>query len=186
VERSAALGVDLAPDNARFAGPPPIFHPHRPPARRRPCSSPAAASFQGTLSARGVSRGPVSIAQPGGERKRARRAAAGSRRASPAPAGATSASPRSADFSPRRIRLTGEGSVDRRPCASPSPPSSFAKGDAWRLQSAGLSFAGGSATVSGLFGGPTTELNARMEAMPLSVSTSAGPSSASAATLRGL
>jgi translocation and assembly module TamB len=161
------IGVDLAADNARFAGPPPIsIRTGR--LRGAALLEPGAASFQGTLSARGVSRGPISIAsleasgnvRGGSGRITARIAGTRGRNFSFATV---------ADFSPGRIRLTGEGSVDRRALRLTQPAILVREGDAWRLESAGVSFAGGSATVSGLFGGETTELNARMEAMPLSV-----------------
>jgi translocation and assembly module TamB len=161
------IGVDLTANDARFAGPPPIFIRS---GRLQGAAllEPGKPSFQGTLSARGLSRGPVSIAslEASGEVRggsgRVTARIAGNR-------GRNFTFATVADFSPGRIRLTGEGSVDRRPIRLTQPAILLREGDAWRLQSAGLSFAGGNATVSGLFGGPASELNARLEAMPLSV-----------------
>ncbi|HEX8579709.1 MAG TPA: translocation/assembly module TamB domain-containing protein [Allosphingosinicella sp.] len=161
------IGVDMTADNARFAGPPPIaIRSGR--LRAAILLDPAGTSVQGSLTARGVSRGPLSIAsveasgnvRGGSGRITAR--IAGTR-------GRNFAFNTVADFSPGRISVSGEGSVDRRPIRLTQPAILVREGDAWRLQSAGLSFAGGSATLAGLFGGPTTEVNARMEAMPLSV-----------------
>src|SRR5947209_16807918 len=73
------------------------------------------------------------------------------------------------DVSPGRYRIGGRGTVDRRPIELTQPALLVREGDGWRLQSAGISFAGGQANVSGLFGGATSALDARMEAMPLSV-----------------
>jgi translocation and assembly module TamB len=161
------IGLDLTADNARFAGPPPIaIRSGR--IRAVIVLNPSGTTLQGSLSARGVSRGPLSIAsvEASGEVRggsgRITARIAGTR-------GRNFAFATVADFSPGRISLTGEGSVDRRPIRLTQPALLVREGDAWRLQSAGLSFAGGNATVSGLFGGDTTELNARMEAMPLSV-----------------
>ncbi|HEY0086396.1 MAG TPA: translocation/assembly module TamB domain-containing protein [Allosphingosinicella sp.] len=161
------IAVDMTADNARFAGPPPIaIRSGR--LRGVVILDPAGTSLEGNLSARGVSRGPVSIAsveasgsmRGGSGRVTARIAGTRGRNFSFAAV---------ADFSPGRVRLTGEGSVDRRPIRLTQPAILVREGNAWRLQSAGVSFAGGSASFSGLFGGPTTELNARMDAMPLSV-----------------
>ncbi|HZG08250.1 MAG TPA: translocation/assembly module TamB domain-containing protein [Allosphingosinicella sp.] len=161
------IGIDLLADNARFAGPPPItIRSGR--LQGAALLDPAGTSLQGTLSARGLSRGPLSLAslEASGELRggsgRVTARIAGSR-------GRSFAFSTIADIAPGRIRLTGEGSVDRRPIRLTQPALLVREGEAWRLQSASLAFAGGSATLSGLFGGVASELSARMEAMPLSV-----------------
>ena len=72
-----------------------------------------------------------------------------------------------ADIAPGRFRLTGRGTVDRRAIQLTEPALLTREGDGWRLAPTALTFAGGNATVSGLFGGSRTEVNARMNAMPL-------------------
>jgi translocation and assembly module TamB len=72
-----------------------------------------------------------------------------------------------ADFAPGRVRLTGGGTVDRRPIQLSEPAVFTREGDAWRMAPTALTFAGGSAKVSGLFGANDTSFDARMQGMPL-------------------
>ena len=156
----------LTASNARFAGPPPIFIRS---GRLEGIAllDPAAATLRGTLTARGLSRGPVSIAslsasgEVRGGTGRIEARIAGTR-------GRDFSFDTIADFSPGRVRLSGQGSVDRRAIRLTEPALLVRESGGWRLSPATLAFAGGNATVSGLFGGSTTELNARMNAMPLS------------------
>jgi translocation and assembly module TamB len=161
------IAVDLSADNARFAGPPPIM------IRTGRLEGvvlldPAGTSLKGSLAARGLSRGALSIAslnasgelRGGAGQVRAR--IAGTR-------GRDFVFDTVADIAPGRIRLTGRGTVDRRPLELTQPALLTREGDAWRLAPTALTFAGGKADISGLFGGSTSELNARLESMPLSV-----------------
>lgn len=161
------IRIDLAADNARFAGPPPIV------IRSGRLDGvalldPAGTSLRGTLTARGLSRGALSLARldASGELRngsgRIEARIAGTR-------GRNFAFDAVADVAPDRIRLTGRGTLDRRALVLTEPAVISREGDGWRVHSAELGFAGGSASVSGLFGGASTELDARMEAMPLSV-----------------
>lgn len=161
------IEVHLTADNARFAGPPPIV------IRRGKLDgvillNPGATSLQGSLSARGVSRGGLSIANVSAEASL--RGGVGQVRGSIAGRRGRDFSFQTvADVAPGRIRLTGSGTVDRRPLRL-SEPASFTKiGDAWRLAPTSLTFAGGRATVGGLFGPNHTGLDARLEAMPLTI-----------------
>ncbi|HYE28210.1 MAG TPA: translocation/assembly module TamB domain-containing protein [Allosphingosinicella sp.] len=161
------ITIDLRADNARFAGPPPILIRS---GRLEGVAllDPAGASLRGTLAARGLSRGALSIASV---------SAAGELRGGTGQIRGRIAGTRGrdfvfdtvADFAPGRLRLTGRGTVDRRAIVLTRPALLTREGDAWRLAPTALAFAGGNATVSGLFGGSTSELNARMEAMPLGV-----------------
>jgi translocation and assembly module TamB len=159
--------VDLTADNARFAGPPPISI-RRGRLEGTALLDPAGTSLRGTLTARGLSRGALSLANltasgdlhGGSGRIDAR--IAGTR-------GRDFAFETVADVAPGRLRLTGRGTVDRKPIELRQPALLTREGDGWRLASTSLAFAGGDATVSGLFGGASTELDARMAAMPLSV-----------------
>jgi translocation and assembly module TamB len=159
--------VDLTASNARFAGPPPVtIRSGR--LEGVALLDPAGTSLRGTLTARGLSRGPLSIASlsAGGEMRggtgRISARVAGTR-------GRSFAFETVAELAPGRVRLTGGGTVDRRRIELTQPALLTREGDGWRLDSAALSYAGGSATLSGLFGAVSTELNARLEAMPLTV-----------------
>jgi translocation and assembly module TamB len=67
-----------------------------------------------------------------------------------------------------RIRVQAQGTLDGRPLALTSPAVLTRGGDAWVLAATGVSFAGGSAQVSGRFG-TDTRVDAKLAAMPLSV-----------------
>lgn len=129
---------------------------------------PAGTSVRGSLSARGLRRGGLTIASIDAD---------ADLRGGSGQANATIAGTRGrafvfrtrADISPGRIRLTGGGTVDRRPIQLTQPAIFTREEDGWRLARTGLSFAGGSAAVSGLFGGSASEVQARLDQMPLTV-----------------
>ncbi|TFI59025.1 translocation/assembly module TamB [Sphingomonas parva] len=161
------IAADIRADNARFAGPPPIaIRSGR--LQGVAILDPAGTSLEGSLTARGVSRGAVSIANV---------SATGSMRGGVGQVKTQISGTRgrnfsfaaTADFAPGQIRLSGRGSVDRRDLELTRPALLTREGDGWRLHDASLRFAGGSASVAGLWGSAGTELRARMEAMPLSV-----------------
>lgn len=161
------IAVDLTAANARFAGPPPIaIRSGR--LQGVVLLDPAGTSLDGSLVARGLSRGPLSIASLD---------ASGSMRGGAGQVKARIAGTRGrnfsfetvADFAPGRIRFGGRGAVDRRTIELTRPALLTREGDGWRLHDAALRFAGGNANVSGLWGSAGTELKARMDAMPLSV-----------------
>jgi translocation and assembly module TamB len=161
------IAVDLTARDARFAGPPPIaIRSGR--LQGIVLLDPAGTSLEGSLVARGLSRGPLSIASLN---------ASGSMRGGAGQVKAEIAGTRGrnfrfetvADFAPGRIRLSGRGAVDRRTIELTQPAQLTREGDGWRLHEAALRFAGGSANVSGLWGSAGTEIKARMDAMPLSV-----------------
>ncbi|MBV8685402.1 MAG: translocation/assembly module TamB domain-containing protein [Alphaproteobacteria bacterium] len=159
--------IDLAAHDARFAGPPPVtIRSGR--LEGVALLDPAGTSLRGTLNARGLSRGALSVAtvSASGEMR------GGSGRISARIAGTRGRSfafETVTDIAPGRLRVTGRGTVDRKPIQLTEPAVLTREGDGWRLSPTALAFAGGSARVSGLFGGATTELGARMDAMPLSV-----------------
>lgn len=68
-----------------------------------------------------------------------------------------------------RITLDAQGTVDRRPIKLNSAAVITREGDGWRLDPTALSYAGGTATVSGRFGGAATEVDATIERLPLTV-----------------
>ena len=161
------IEAHIVANNARLAGPPPI-------AIRSGrldgviLLNSGATSLEGTVTARGLSRGGLSIASLN---------AKGSLRGGVGRVEADISGRRGRDFvfrtvadvAPGRIRLAGEGSVDRRPIRLREPALLTRAGDDWRLAPASLTFAGGSATVSGLFGPGRSDVDATMQAMPLTV-----------------
>jgi translocation and assembly module TamB len=161
------IEAHLTANDARFAGPPPII------IRRGRLDgvillNPGATSVEGTLAARGITRGGLSIASI--EAQASMRGGAGQVRANVAGSRGRAFVFRTvADVAPGRIRLTGEGTVDRRPIQLREPALFTREGNAWRLAATDLTFAGGSATVSGLFGPNDSAFDARMQAMPLTV-----------------
>lgn len=128
---------------------------------------PAGATVDGSVRAMGLRRGPVSIgrlnatARLTGGVGQAHFSIAGSR-------GRTFALTADAAIARDSIRVTGGGTIDRMPVRLTSPATFTRQGDGWALAATGLSFSGGSATVSGHFGA-SLALDAGMERMPLSV-----------------
>jgi translocation and assembly module TamB len=124
-------------------------------------------TIEGTLDARGFSAGAVELARLTANAHLANgtgevRAAFAGRR------GAAFAFSTMAEVSPTTIRLTGNGSIDRRPLALNQAAVLTRDGDGWALAATNLSFAGGNATVSGRTGS-RPEVHARLASMPLEV-----------------
>ena len=161
------IEAHLTADNARLAGSRPIT------IRRGQLDgvillNPGGTSIEGKLAARGVTRGGLSLASVTAEASlrggvgQVRAEVAGSR-------GHAFAFRTLAEIAPGRIRLAGGGTLDRRPIQLSQAAVLTKSGDAWRLAPTALTFAGGSATVSGLFGPNDTAFDARMQGMPLTV-----------------
>jgi translocation and assembly module TamB len=160
------VAVTLNASDARFYGPPPIV------IRRATIEGvllldPGGNSIEGRLTARGVSRGPLSIANVeasaslrGGFGRIAARIAASRGRDFTFNA--------VADAAPGRYRVSGSGTLDRRALQLVTPADLIWTPEGWRLAPTRFSFAGGSASVSGLFGA-RTEVDAQLLAMPLTV-----------------
>jgi translocation and assembly module TamB len=161
------IEAHLTANEARFAGPPPIV------IRRGKLDgvillNPGATSVEGSLTARGITRGGLSIASV--EARASLRGGTGQIRSNVTGSRGRAFVFRTvADLAPGRIRLTGDGTVDRRPIALREPALFTKEGGAWRLAATELGFAGGSATISGLFGPNDTAFDARMQSMPLTV-----------------
>lgn len=160
------IGVELAAHDASFAGPPAI-EIRRGSLEGVVVLDPAGTSIEAELAARGLRRGGLSIASVD---------AAASLRGGTGTVRADLAGSRGRDFefaaraevAPGRVRLTGQGTLDRRPVSLARPAVLTRTGEGWRLSPTALRFAGGSAEVSGLFG-ERVEFDAGMEAMPLTV-----------------
>ena len=160
------IAVDLRANEARFAGPPPIMM------RRGTITGvvildPAGTSIEGRVVARGLSRGPVYLAsldtsaslRGGVGRVTAR--VAGSR-------GRDFNFTLAADVAQNRYRVTGRGTLDRRPLELASPAVLTSTPDGWRLDRTEFRYAGGDVSLAGLFG-ERTEIDAQMQAMPLAL-----------------
>jgi translocation and assembly module TamB len=166
VEGMQRIGVNLLANDASFIGPPPIA------IRRGTIDGvvlldPAGTSIDGRIQARGISRGGVFIASldaqarlRGGQGRVAGRIA-GSR-------GRDFNLDFAAEVTPNRYSVTGSGMLDRRPLELTGPAVFTSTPEGWRLERSEFRFAGGSASLAGLFGS-RTEIDARLEAMPLTV-----------------
>ncbi|HVH01367.1 MAG TPA: translocation/assembly module TamB domain-containing protein, partial [Amaricoccus sp.] len=166
------IAVNLTANDARFVGPPAIVM-GRGTIEGVVVLDPAGTSVEGRVVARGVSRGPLSIASLDAQASlrggvgQVRARIAGSR-------GRDFAFNAVADVAPGRYRITGSGTLDRRPLELTSPAVLTRTDEGWRLSPTRFTFAGGNASLAGLFG-ERTEVDARLEAMPLTVLDMAWP-----------
>ncbi|MBA3677051.1 MAG: translocation/assembly module TamB domain-containing protein [Sphingosinicella sp.] len=129
---------------------------------------PAGTSMRGTLSARGLRRGGLTIASVDAQVNM--RGGSGTIRADIAGSrGRDFVFKALAEIAPGRVKLTGGGTVDRKPIQLTEPAIFTSESGGWRLAPTALTFSGGNARVSGLFGSDASEMQARMEQMPLTV-----------------
>ncbi len=160
------IQVDLAARDAHFIGPPPIV------VRRGTIQGvvildPAGTSVEGKVAARGLSRGPLTLANLDAQASlRAGRGRVEARFAGSRGRGFSFASVASVE--PGRFGITGKGTLDRRPIELLGPAVVSRTEDGWRLDRTRLRFAGGTASLAAQFGG-RTEIDARLEAMPLTI-----------------
>lgn len=161
------IEAHLVADNARLTGPPAIA------IRSGKLDgvmllNPGATSIEGTLSARDLSTAGLTLARI--DAQASMRGGVGQVRANLAGNRVRDFAFRTvAEVTPDRVRLSGSGTVDRRPIRLTAPALLTREGAGWRLAPASLAFAGGSATVGGLFAPNRTEFDSRLAAMPLSV-----------------
>ncbi|HEU4697149.1 MAG TPA: translocation/assembly module TamB domain-containing protein [Sphingomicrobium sp.] len=124
-------------------------------------------TIDGSIDARAITYGAVSLARLTANARlvngsgQVRAAFAGRR-------GAAFAFSTMADVSPDAIRLTGSGRIERQPLVLNQAAVLTRSGDGWALAPTNLSFAGGTATVSGR-SGSRPEVHAQVQAMPLEV-----------------
>src|SRR5206468_13030193 len=124
-------------------------------------------TIDGMVDARGITSGAVTLARLTANAKLVNgsgdvHAAFAGRR------GAAFAFSTQAHISPDRIELTGNGRIDRQPLVLNQAAVLTRAGDGWALAPTNLSFAGGTATVSGR-SGSSPEVHAQLGAMPLEV-----------------
>jgi translocation and assembly module TamB len=124
-------------------------------------------TVDGSLDARGIELGGISLARLEANAKlvngsgQVRAAFAGRR-------GAAFAFSTLADITPDSVRLTGSGRIERQPLVLKQAAVLTRSGDGWALAPTALSFAGGTATVSGR-SGSAPEVHAQLGAMPLEI-----------------
>lgn len=159
--------------DARFDGPPVI-------AIRRGrfdgtiLLDPAGTSINGTVTARGVQYGGVSLARIAGNvdmkggRGELKGAIAGSR-------GGNFDLQTIVQISPERLIVVANGTLERRPISLDAPAVLVREGQSWRLSPTELSYAGGTASLSGLIGGARPELTGTLTSMPLSILDTVAP-----------
>ena len=73
-----------------------------------------------------------------------------------------------ADVAANRIRLTGQGSIERRPLTLNQAAVFTRSGDGWELAPTSISFSGGRAILSGR-SGSRPEVHAQLQSMPLEI-----------------
>lgn len=129
---------------------------------------PAGLVTHATLTARGLRRGALSLAQLAasidltGGRGQAKAAFAGSRR-------------RAFDLqtaiqiAPGNLTVTGGGTIDRRQVRIDTPAVLTAESGGWRLAPTALGYGGGRLTLAGLFGSQSTDFDATLTAVPMTV-----------------
>jgi translocation and assembly module TamB len=74
-----------------------------------------------------------------------------------------------AELTPTSVKLTGSGTIDRKPIKLETPALITRTADGWRLDHTRLDFANGTATLSGQIDGRATEIEASVQRMPMSV-----------------
>ena len=154
------IEAHLVANNARFAGPPPISI-----ASGRVDGvvllTPGALSVDATVTAQGLQRGDFKLeslsanARMRGGAGQVRATFAGTR-------GRAFQFQTVADVTPNQVRVSGRGVIDNRPIALTNQAVLTRAEGGWRLAPTTLTFNGGSATVSGLFGAARTEVDARL------------------------
>lgn len=161
------IRIDLTARDANFAGPPAIG------ARRGTVMAtvlldPAGIDIDASTRGRGLRYGNVRLARFAG----AARLVDGVGRVTGQIAGSRGRAfdlAFAADVGRDGYRISGEGTVDRRPLKLETPAAITRDGDLWELAPTRLAFAGGSADLSGRLGNGETAIEARVQRMPLSI-----------------
>lgn len=159
------LAIAMRARDARFVGPPPIL------IRRGQVDAvilldPRGTDVRATFSGSGIRRGQLSIARITGDaqlvdgRGTVRVSAAGAR-------GRDFAVQLTAGVTPDRIRINAAGRFNGRPIALVRPAVLRREDGGWRLEPAEVTYAGSRSQLSGLLGATRTEVDARIERLPL-------------------
>ncbi|HEV2567187.1 translocation/assembly module TamB domain-containing protein [Sphingomonas sp.] len=129
---------------------------------------PAGLVMRGTVTARGLRRGALSLAQLAANidlqdgRGTARVAFAGSR-------GRAFDLQTNVQVAPQRLVVTGGGTIDRKPVRIEQPAVLTAEAGGWRLAPTAMAFGGGKLSLAGLFGAEALEVDATLAAVPMTV-----------------
>ncbi len=164
VSGAQRIDAHLTADNANFPG---AFAVHSGRLDGTIILADERTTIDGVVDARGVEAGAVTLARLTANAKlvngsgQVRAAVAGRR-------GANFDFSTLAQVSPDRIELTGNGRIERQPLVLNEPAVLTRLGDGWALAPTSLSFAGGTATVSGR-SGSAPEVHAQLAGMPLEV-----------------
>jgi len=161
------LGVHLAGDHASLAGDAGLSVRHGK-VDADLLLDPAGAHIDATVSAQGLHRGALTLAQIAahakmiGDKGELVASVSGSR-------GRAFAVQTDTLIDAQGYAVRGQGTIDGRPVALTAPAQLRHVGESWVLSPSSLRFAGGSATVAGHFGNQATAFEASLDAMPLSV-----------------
>ena len=123
--------------------------------------------MEGSVDAHGITAGAISLAQL----KANARLVNGSGQVRAAFAGRRGAAfmfTTAADVTPDTIRLTGSGRIENKPLVLTKPAVLTSPDDGWEVAPTSLTFAGGTAVVSGRTGS-RPEVHVQVQAMPLEV-----------------
>ncbi|MEQ1548489.1 MAG: translocation/assembly module TamB domain-containing protein, partial [Chakrabartia sp.] len=129
---------------------------------------PAGTSIDGTVTGQGLQYGPVSLARLAANIKMSdgtgeiRASFAGSR-------GRSFDLQTQAQITPNRLSVIGSGTIDRKAIKLTSVAVLTREAGGWRMQPTTLEFGGGSAKVSGLFGGAAPEIDGLVNRMPMTL-----------------
>jgi len=74
-----------------------------------------------------------------------------------------------ADVAPQKVRITMSGTLDRRPITMTVPAVLTQTDAGWRLSPTTISYMGGTAQLAGRLGEDTTQVEARLQRLPLSL-----------------
>ncbi|HLO19249.1 MAG TPA: translocation/assembly module TamB domain-containing protein [Sphingomicrobium sp.] len=164
VSGAQRIDAHLTADNANFPG---AFAAHSGRLDGTIILADERTTIDGVVDARGVEAGGVTLARLTANAKlvngsgQVRAAVAGRR-------GANFDFSTLVQVSPDRIELTGNGRIERQPLVLNEAAVLTRSGDGWALAPTSLSFAGGTATVSGR-SGSAPEVHAQLAGMPLGV-----------------
>jgi translocation and assembly module TamB len=129
---------------------------------------PAGTTIDGSLTGDGVSRGNFTLARLAAEVRL--KSGLGEVRASFAGSRGRSFDLQTvAQIGPNRIEAIGSGTIDRKPVRLTSPAVLAREAGGWRLQPTALEYGGGRARVAGLFGSRSTEFDANVSQLPLTI-----------------
>ncbi len=167
IEGKQRIEAHLKAFDAKFEGPPAIF------AKRGQFDGtvildPAGTTVEGTVLAQGLSRGPLSLARLAAN-VRLRNGVGDIRAAFSGSRGRAFDLQTVAHVEQDKWQVIGSGTIDRKPVALDSPAHLIKEASGWRLSPVQMSFAGGRARVSGLFGDTANEVEASLSQMPLGI-----------------